>query len=230
MKEIEIQQEETASTMLQVIEKAALSPNVDVDKMKAMLDMQERVMAKQAEIDFNNALADMQPELPMIKKSAKAHNSKYAKYEDIEKAIRPKNTKHGFSVTFDVQQEGDVETYIGYLKHRGGHFTSATMVLPADTSGSKNAIQAKGSSSSYARRYLIGMLLNIVTCDEDNDGNQVKFISGKQAEIIDEMIDESGSDREEFLKYCGINAVENLPANKFNKVKGLLQKKIEANV
>ena len=45
------------------------------------------------------------------------------------------------------------------------------MVLPVDTSGSKNGVQAVASSVSYGKRYTAGLLLNITTTGEDDDGN-----------------------------------------------------------
>jgi len=40
-----------------------------------------------------------------------------------------------------------------------------------DTSGSKNGVQAVASSVSYGKRYTAGLLLNITTTGEDDDGN-----------------------------------------------------------
>jgi len=79
--------------MLAVIEKFASSPDVDVLKLEKMLEMQERVLAKQAEIDFNVAMAELQPNMKPVKKLSKGHNSAYAKYEDIDKEIRPLYTE-----------------------------------------------------------------------------------------------------------------------------------------
>ena len=44
------------------------------------------------------------------------------------------------------------------------------MVLPLDTSGSKNAVQAVGTSVSYGKRYVMCAMLNIATRGEDDDG------------------------------------------------------------
>jgi hypothetical protein len=45
------------------------------------------------------------------------------------------------------------------------------MTLPLDTSGSKNNVQAVGSSTSYGKRYTATLLLNIRTKGEDDDGH-----------------------------------------------------------
>jgi hypothetical protein len=44
------------------------------------------------------------------------------------------------------------------------------MILPHDSTGSKNAVQAVGSSTSYGKRYTACALLNITSRGEDDDG------------------------------------------------------------
>ena len=58
----------------------------------------------------------------------------------------------------------------GILMHREGHREETEMQLPIDASGSKNTVQAIGSSTAYGRRYVLCALLNIATGDEDDDG------------------------------------------------------------
>ena len=53
-------------SFIQLIERASRDPSVDIDKMERLLQMQERMMNRQAETAFNAALAAMQTELPMI--------------------------------------------------------------------------------------------------------------------------------------------------------------------
>ena len=56
------------------------------------------------------------------------------------------------------------------LSHREGHSEETTLTLDADKSGSKNAVQAVGSSISYGQRYAAVALLNITTRGMDDDG------------------------------------------------------------
>jgi hypothetical protein len=58
---------------------------------------------------------------------------------------------------------------VGILSHKQGYTQETEIILPSDTSGSKNAVQAIGSTISYGRRYVTCALLNISTGD-DNDG------------------------------------------------------------
>jgi hypothetical protein len=144
---------ETAA-IVQMIERAAMNPAVDIDKMERLLEMQERVMARRAKAAYIDALAAAQSELPIIVERGEGHgNIRYALWEDINEAIKPILAKHGFALSFKTGWDGDKISVTGVLAHREGHSEETTMLLPSDTSGSKNAVQAVGSSTSYGKRY-----------------------------------------------------------------------------
>lgn len=137
-----------STAIIQAIERAALNPDVDIDKMERLLQMQERVMDRQAMMAYNAAMAAMQTELPSIEERGQTNNGCYATLEDIVDTVRPIMQKHGFAVSFRIQtQERGIEV-IGVLMHKDGHREETSMVLPADMSGNKNAVQAFGSSTS----------------------------------------------------------------------------------
>jgi hypothetical protein len=158
-----------ATTLIAVISRVATDPNCDLDKMERLLNMQERVMAKQAEQAFNAAMAAMQAEIPSIAERGTGHNIKYATLEDILDTVRPIMHKYGFAVSFRISQVDRV-TVTGVLMHKDGHREETSMTLAADTSGSKNAVQAIGSSVSYGKRYVLCAMLNIATRGEDDNG------------------------------------------------------------
>ncbi len=57
-------EEAEPNNMLAVIERASRSPEVDVEKMRALLDMQKELVRYQAEMAFNADFAAMQSDLP----------------------------------------------------------------------------------------------------------------------------------------------------------------------
>ena len=157
--------------IMQMIERVVLNPDADMDKLDKMLDMQERILNRNAKQAFTADLAAMQAELPLVGKSGEGHNkAKYARLEDINEAIRPTLQKYGFAVTFRTKQADKTLTVTAILSHRMGHSEETDLILPLDTSGSKNAVQAVGSTISYGKRYALCLLLNISTGD-DTDGN-----------------------------------------------------------
>lgn len=171
-----------SSGLLAVIERAARDPAVDIDKMERLLALQERVQERNAVAAFNDALAEMQPRLPIITERGRiiikdkqtdkiTQETPYALWEDINEAIRPLLHEHGFALTFKTGTAADGKLVVtGILKHRFGHQEEAAIPLPHDSSGSKNAVQAIGSSLSYGKRYAAMQLLNITTKGEDDDG------------------------------------------------------------
>jgi hypothetical protein len=171
MKDI-VQHEPQASettALMQVIERVAMDKDADITKLEKMLDMQERILNRNAKQQFTADLASMQIELPRVIEKGEGHNkSKYALLEDINDTIRPVLQKYGFAVTFRVKHESNVMWITTVLSHRDGHSEETSIPLALDTSGSKNAVQAVGSTISYGKRYGICMMLNIST-GEDND-------------------------------------------------------------
>ena len=167
------------SDMTSVIERVACDPNADVSKLEKMLDMQERIFNKNAEIAFNKAMAACQAEMPSVVRDAVNNqtNSKYAKYETIIKTARPCYTKHGFALSF-YQEESAVEGKIRVacdVMHSEGHTKKVFVDMALDQSGiagkvNKTEVHATGSSFSYAKRYLFCLIFNIAVADEDDDG------------------------------------------------------------
>jgi hypothetical protein len=155
---------------MMVIERVAMDKDADITKLEKMLDMQERILNRNAKQQFTADLAAMQIELPRVVEKGEGHNkAKYALLEDINDTIRPVLQKYGFAVTFRVKHESNVMWITTVLSHRDGHSEETSIPLSLDASGSKNAVQAVGSTISYGKRYGICMMLNIST-GEDNDG------------------------------------------------------------
>lgn len=167
--EIAVANESTA--LISMIERVAMSPDADIEKLSKMLDMQERVLDRNAKQAFTADLAAMQIELPRVVEKGEGHNkAKYALLEDINDAIRPTLHKYGFAVTFRVKHEANVMWITTVLSHKEGHSEETSIPLALDTSGSKNAVQAVGSTISYGKRYGLCLMLNISTGD-DTDGH-----------------------------------------------------------
>lgn len=165
---------ETAA-VLTVIERAASNKDVDIEKLERLLAMQERILARNAESAFNSAMAQMQSELPTVTQRGQIVvngqvRSLYAKFEDINEAVKPILQKHGFAVSFKTDTSGGTVKVTGVLTHREGHREQTEMLLPVDVSGSKNPVQAVGSSVSYGKRYVLEALLNLTSRGQDDDG------------------------------------------------------------
>jgi predicted nucleotidyltransferase len=81
-------------------------------------------------------------------------------------------------------------------------------------------IHAKASSTSYARRYLMCMIWNIATHDDD-DGQRAgagdtELISDKQKSTIVDLLNSKGITEARLLKYLQVESIDDIPASKFN--------------
>lgn len=163
-------QQTPAQSFMNIVERVATMPDLNMDTLKGLLDMQERIMKRDAESAFNAAMAEMQCDIPTIAERAKGHGTiRYATLEDISDIVKPIMKANGFAISFKVEHAANGLSVTGILMHRAGHREETTMLLPLDTSGSKNAVQAVGSSTSYGKRYVMCALLNITTRGEDDD-------------------------------------------------------------
>lgn len=184
-----VEHKDNVTAIVQVIERAALNPDVDVAKMERLLDMQERILQRQAAADFSAAMMAAQTEMqPIVRnKTNNQTSSNYADLEQVDAAIRPIYTRHGFSLTFG-ESKSDIEGYRRItckVNHIGGHSDTAYMDLPLDDEGikgskNKTATHATGSTMSYGRRYLTMMIFNLVTVDDDGNSAQRPVRSADQ--------------------------------------------------
>lgn len=212
-----------STALMQVISKAASDPSVDIDKLERLMLMHERMMAKDAEVQFNADMAAMQAEIPSVAERGTGHNLKYATLEDIIDVVRPIMHKYGFAISFEVSNTvhntDSVMIVTGVLMHKAGHSIKTAMTLPADKSGSKNAVQALGSSVSYGKRYVLSALLNIATRGEDDNGYAAipeASLSEQQAAELNRLL--SLCKEETKAGFRGIYGdIENLPKSQFNK-------------
>lgn len=164
-----------------MIERLATNKDVDVEKLERMLAMQERILAKQGEMAFNEAMRACQDQMPAILRNREnaQTNSRYADLEAVNNAIVPVYTKHGFSLSFGT---ADCPVPLHYrvtclVSHTGGHSRPYQADIPIDAAGikgtaNKTGTHAFGSTMSYGRRYVTLMIFNLTLTNEDNDAQR----------------------------------------------------------
>lgn len=167
-----------AAQVLSLLERVLTAPEFDIDRAERLWAMQKEVRAEQAKASFIAASSQMQGELPSIPKRGIIKNnsggiqSHYALWEDVNTEIKPILQKHGFALSFLVNQQGAAITVTGILSHQDGHRETTELTLAPDKTGSKNDVQAIGSAVSYGKRYTASALLNITSHGEDDDGGR----------------------------------------------------------
>jgi hypothetical protein len=170
---------EQPDTVVSMFERAAKDKDVDAGKLEKLISLQERIMRVNAEAAFNRAFVAMVLEIPEVDRKGQIKNregaiqSRYSRFEDIQRVVKPILKAHGFYMGFRSEwpAPGFVKV-IGILTHVDGHSRESEFMALGDSSGNKNDIQALGSSVSYGRRYTTIDLLNITCKGVDDDGQK----------------------------------------------------------
>lgn len=218
-----------ATAMMQIISRAAADPACDLDKMERLLSMKERIDKEENSRQFNADMASMQIEMPSVAERGDGHNIKYATFEDINDVAKPIMSKYGFAVSFKVVETDRGVRVTGLLLHRSGHREETEMTFPSDTSGSKNAVQALGSSISYAKRYIMSAMLNITTRGEDDNGFAAvpdATVSFSQAAELNALLARCKPETQTGVSNI-YGDLETLSKSDFNKVMAQLKKAVQ---
>ena len=207
----------------------AVEQGADVDKLEKLMTMQERWNAGQAKTAFYEAFSQFQSEAPSIKKKKNAHNTKYAPLSDIVEQIKPYLQKNKLTFRFEQDHNDGIQVTC-IITHSAGHSETATMKAAADTSGSKNSVQAIASTVTYLSRYTLTSALGITTADEDMDGRlpPPEIISEEQAAGLKELLKETKSDVKAFCKNFGCQSVDMLAAKQYARAKAMINAKKDA--
>lgn len=190
-----VNQPNESAAVMEIIAKAAAEGR-DVATLEKLMDLQERILRRNAKTAFAADFVRMKPHLKRVENTHvnSQTKSKYAKLEDINKEIDPILEQFGFSTSTKIVSQSEVSVTVrAELWHREGHIEGTDITMPLDRTGiagtvNKTGPHALASSIKYARRVAICALLNISTGDgEDRDGNaeQSGTITIEQAAEID---------------------------------------------
>lgn len=212
----------------------AIDKGADLDKLEKLLILQERYEANQARKAYHEAMAQFKANPPKIGKDKKvsfgqgktAYN--HASLYNVTDKINSELSKYGLSASWTTKQNGAI-IVICKITHVQGHSEETSLSAQADKSGSKNDIQAIGSTITYLERYTLLALTGLATFDQDDDGKatSIEVIDEKQLSQVLDLINEKNVNIERFCKAFGIIKVEDLPKARFNEaIKALQAKKV----
>lgn len=224
-----------ATTIIQVIERAASNPDIDVEKMERLLAMQERILTQNARSAFNESMRLAQSEMPKIRrnKENKETHSKYADLEAVTDAAVPIYTRHGFSLSYGTADCPIPAHYrvTALCAHTAGFERQYQADVPIDNTGpkgtqNKTMTHGFGSTMSYGRRYLICLIFNITLTNEDVDGNQPgSCITEAQVTDLMSLAEEVKADRQKFLQYMKVERLADIQAKDYQKAVRALEAK-----
>lgn len=196
----------------------ALDRGASIEIVEKMMGLQERWEKNNARKQFNDAIAAAKAEIKPIVRDKKGHNDKrYVSFDAIARAVDPVLSKHNLIYRFRSDQVDGRISVTCILSH-GIHQEETTLCGPADTSGSKNSIQAIGSTLTYLQRYSLVQMLGLAAADSDDDGKAGAAgdkINEKQATEIIDLLEVANADRAKFLRWAKVDCVEDIPAAQF---------------
>ena len=223
----------------------AISQGRSPEELGKLLDLQERWERNNAVKEFAAAMNTCQSEMETVVKNRINDHTKsgYADLAAINVAIKPIYTRCGFAPMFSESpsdKDGQIRITCKLL-HIGGHSETFYNDVPLDGVGIKgntsmSSIQAKGSSLTYSRRYLLAMIFNISTGDDKDGNTSSPKINGEEIASLNNMIaacrDAGKSiDFERFLRAAGVPIGGNLgdiTRDKFLNAMNLLTRKLAA--
>lgn len=228
------EQENGSDALLRIVERAINSPDFDVNKLQALLDMRERWEANEARKAFVAAMNAFKANPPAISKNKHVHFGQteydHATLDHVTDTITQALSKHGISHRWEVtQQDGKIRVTC-VLTHELGHSEGVSIEGPTDVGGSKNAIQAIGSAVTYLQRYTLLSATGLAAKNGDNDGadaspkldnldEQIEWIQNCRS--LDELQRVFKTAYEAAKKVNDLNAVRKLVAAKDARKKEL---------
>lgn len=232
------------SVMDEFIARAIEDPKFDADKLTKLYELRQRDIAVNAKVAFNVAFAAASLEMPTILKRGTISLGKdkdtgrdkgsipFAKYEDLDRIIKPIERAHGFTRSFRSRPANSGVYIVLVLAHRAGHSEESERQLPPDPGPGRNALQAIGSADSYAKRYLTLGMWNIVTVGADDDGHTGgagRLITKDQELRLRDLLLSTESDEPRFLKWLkiatGADGLSKIPVAKFDAVESKILEK-----
>lgn len=214
----------------------AVERGADIDQLQKFMDLRDRYEANEARKAFVAAMAKFKLNAPTILKdkqvsfqnsrgdtTAYKHATLFAVCEAALKGL----AEVGISHRWIPKQEGDRITVTCELTHELGHSESVQLSASADGSGGKNSIQAVASTVSYLERYTLLAATGLATKDMDSDGNappdEPDTIGPGQVLDIEALMSEVNVNRENFLKFCKVERLEDIKLKNYRAVVSALE-------
>jgi len=235
--------ENTRPTTPATLIELAISKDADMEKLQALMDMQERWERREAEKAFTRAMSAFRSEPLEIEKDQKVSYQTdrgvveywHASLANESNVIANAMSKHGLSFRWtteqDMQNQGRI-TVTCIVSHIDGHSDRVSLSASPDQSGGKNNIQAVGSTVSYLKRYTLESAAGAATYDPlDDDGATgggsagPELVSAEQVEQLRAKLKEIGADESRFCKVCKVESLDQLLADKFTPAMKKLESK-----
>lgn len=217
----------------------AVERGADVDTLEKLMGLQERYEERQARKAFDEAMADAKAKIPPIKKNrrvgydskkAEAGRTEYSHedFAEIARVVNPILSSHGLTYRFrtDSPSDGPVSVTC-IISHRMGYSEENTLSAPRDSSGSKNNIQAVGSTVTYLQRYTLKAALGIAAENDDDGqgagGADAQPVTDEQLLELQTLVSTTGADTAKFCRYMRVESLADITQARFQEAVSALK-------
>jgi hypothetical protein len=175
------QPSDDSKVLMMIVQKMSEDPDFDIDKVRQMIELKERLDATAAAKAYAADMAEFKKVAPTITKDQRvAYDGKdgkpgtaynHASLGNVVETVIGKLAEFGFSHRWITKREGDRIFVTCKLTHRFGHFELETQDGGPDSSGSKNNLQAGASTRTFLERYTLLAAAGLATKEQlDDDG------------------------------------------------------------
>lgn len=224
--EIELKKDESPTNLIRM----ALSSGTDLQDLKELLALQKDWEANEAKKAYHKAMSDFKSVPIEIEKDIKVGYSTakgkvgytHASLANVVRKISAELSKHGLSASWRTQQNGKIVVTCR-ITHEKGHSEETSLSANADDSGSKNSIQAIGSTITYLERYTLLAMTGLATSDMDDDGKSTveEKLDENKIKIIKKLM--VGVDENKFFEYMGVKKIDDILKSNYTKAKTALE-------
>lgn len=159
----------------------ALQNNAAIDVIERLAALREKELARQSEVDFNDAMNRTQRTIKRVKPDlSNAQNKKYASYVALDNEVRPIYSAEGFCLSFG-SDDCPLPEHVRVICHvsRSGYTRRYQLDVPCDGKGAKGGdvmtkTDAVAAALSRGMRYLLKAIFNI-PIGEDIPGSGVSM-------------------------------------------------------
>lgn len=211
----------------------ALSRGADekaLERLEKVLEIKERYDALEAKKAYYVAIAKFKAKPPKIWRDMQVKYEvvggkptmwSHADLATAAEAINKSLGKHGLNSTWrTLPLENNKTRVTCIIAHEFGHSEETYLEAGPDKTGSKNDIQAIGSTIFYLERYTLFALTGLAPARMDDDGQgtgEVKYISEKQLSTIRDLMAEKNMTESRMLKFAEVENLEMILAENYEK-------------
>lgn len=170
----------------------AIEKGMDTATLEKLIELRNAEIARQSKAVFDEKFSAMQAEFVPVGKSAKATDANgrtlysYCPIEVILAMAAPIMARHGFSYRWTEEALANKEKRINCIVSGWGHSETGYVDIPfmEPSSRATNAVQMRGSATTYGKRYSFLNATGIIVSGEDNDALSNSTPGAVKVEIV----------------------------------------------